>query len=151
MASVYGEWMSVYDEWMSVYDEWMSVYGEWMSVYDEWMSVYDEWMSVYHEWMSVCDEWMSVYDEWIQWVLGVCKDMNGECVWRMLGECRCERLPEKSFVTLPCKLLCLTIYNFCIRLFENKLKLRLYTLHTLYNRCILYILCITDLYFTYSV
>jgi len=27
-------------------------------------------------------------------VLGVYKDMNGECVWRMLGECRCERLPK---------------------------------------------------------
>ena len=64
-----------------------------MSVYDEWMSVYDEWMSVYDEWMSVYDEWLSVYDEWMQWVLGVCKDMNDDCAWRMLGECRCERLP----------------------------------------------------------
>jgi len=27
-------------------------------------------------------------------VLGVSKDMNGECVWRMLGECRCERLQK---------------------------------------------------------
>jgi len=86
---------SVYDEWMSVYDEWLSVYDEWMSVYDEWLNVYDEWMSVYDEWISVYDEWMSVYDEWMQWVLGVCKDMNGDCVWRMLGECRCERLPNK--------------------------------------------------------
>jgi len=28
-------------------------------------------------------------------VLGVCNDMNGDCVWRMLGECRCERLQKK--------------------------------------------------------
>ena len=32
---------------------------------------------------------------------------------------------KKCFVTLPCKLLCVTIYNFCIRLFKNKLKLKL--------------------------
>ena len=84
--------MGVYDEWMSAYDEWMSVCDEWMSVYGEWMSVYDEWMSVYGEWMSVYGEWMSVYDEWMQWVLCVCKDMNGDCVWRMLDEYRCDRL-----------------------------------------------------------
>ena len=52
------------------------------------MSVYDEWLSVYDEWLSLYDEWLSVYDEWIQWVLDVCKDMNGDCVWRMLGECK---------------------------------------------------------------
>ena len=73
----------------------MSVYDECMSVYDEWMSVYDEWMRVYDEWMSVYDEWMSVYDGWMQWVF-FCNDMNGDCAWRMLGECKCERLPKKS-------------------------------------------------------
>ena len=37
----------------------------------------------------------------------------GEC-WTNVGVKGCQR-----FVTLSCKLLCLTIYNFCIRLFEN--------------------------------
>ena len=59
------------------------------------MSVYDEWMSVYDEWLSVYDEWLNVYDEWMQWVLGVWKNINVQCVWRMLGECRCARLPQK--------------------------------------------------------
>jgi len=49
-------------------------------------------------------------------VLGVFKDMNGDCAWRMLGECRCERLQI---------IMCDNI-QFCIRLFENKLKLKLY-------------------------
>ena len=65
---------------------------KWMSVYDGWMSVYDEWMSVYDEWMSVYDGWMSVYDEWMQWVYA--KSMNVQCVWRMLGECKCDRLQQ---------------------------------------------------------
>ena len=59
-----------------------------------------KWISVYDEWLSVYDEWMSVYGEWMQWVLGVCKDINGECVWRMLDECRCERLPKVCHVIL---------------------------------------------------
>ena len=42
---------------------------------------------------------MSVYDEWMQWVLGVGKDKNVECVWRMVGECGCERL-KKRLATL---------------------------------------------------
>ena len=54
--------------------------------------------SVYDEWMSVYDEWLSVYGEWMQWVLGVCKDMNDDCAWRMLGECRCERLQIKKYI-----------------------------------------------------
>ena len=86
--------------------------GEWVykiSEYDQWMSVYDEWMSVYDQCMSVYDEWMSVYNEWMQWVLGVGKDKNVECVWRMLGECGCERL--KGLPRYLCKLLCVMLYN----------------------------------------
>ena len=49
---------------------------------------------------------MSVYDEWMQWLLGVCKDMYVECVWILLGECKCDRLSRYL-----CKLLCVTIYN----------------------------------------
>jgi len=127
--SEYDEWMSVYDDWMSVYDEWRSVYDEWMSVYDEWMSVYewmseyDEWMSVYDDWMSVYDEWMSVYDAWMQCMLGVCKDMNGECVWRILGEWRCDRLHFLNVLSrYLCKLLCVTMYNICISFFEKELS-----------------------------
>ena len=83
----------------------MSVYDEWMSVYDEWMSVYDEWMSVY--------EWMSQYDKWMQWVYAR--------IWMVIVNVGVKGC-QNYFVTLPCKLLCVTIYNFCIRLFENELK-----------------------------
>ena len=127
--SVYDEWMSEYDEWMSVYDDWMRVHDEWMSEYDKRMSVYDEWMSVYErmseydEWMSVYDDWMRVYDAWIQCMLGVCKDMNGECVWRILGEWRCDRLHFLNVLSrYLCKLLCVTMYNICISFFEKELS-----------------------------
>ena len=112
------DWVYMMSDWVYM----MSEYDEWMSVYDEWMSVYDEWMSVYDEWMSVYEEWMRVYGEWMQWVLGVCKDMNVECVWRMLGECRCARLQNKCLLRYTCTLLWVTIYNICIGLFENKLS-----------------------------
>mgnify|MGYP007133234417 CR=1 FL=1 len=41
----------------------------------------------------------------------------GEC-WVNVGVKGC----KKKFITLPCILLCVTIYNFCMRLFEDKLK-----------------------------
>jgi len=44
--------------------------------------------------------WESVYDDWMQWVLGVCKFMYGDGVWRMLGECKCVSIQKKMFVTL---------------------------------------------------
>ena len=62
------------------------------------------------------DVYVNVNDEWIQWMLGVCKDMNGECVWRMLGESRCDRLPKNCFVTSSMQIM--TIYNMSISLFE---------------------------------
>ena len=47
-------------------------------------------------------------------MLGVCKDMNGECVWRMLGESRCDRLQKIVLSSMQI----MTIYNMCISLFE---------------------------------
>ena len=85
---------------------------------NEWMSVYSEWMSEYDEWLSVYDEWLSIYDEWIQWVLGVCKDMNGDCVWRLLGDCRCDRMQ----IQLCCHIIytnyCMWRYTTCVCLFK---------------------------------
>ena len=102
----------------------MSVIDEWMSVLDEWMSVLDEWMSVDDEWMDVLIGWMN---EWIWWVnavnaVSVCNDMNVECVWRMLGECMCDRLPKISVLRYLCKLLCVTIYNILYKYFQNNLS-----------------------------
>ena len=68
------------------------------------MSVYDGWMSVYDEWMSVYVEWLSLYDEWMHRVVGVGKDKNVECVWRMLGECGCDRL-KKRLATLSVQII----------------------------------------------
>jgi len=161
------DWVYMMSEWVYMMSEWVYMMSDWVYMMSEWWvnECICKWMSVYvSEWVYMMSDWVYMMSEWwviecIWWVIECIWWVNAvsarwsvsECVWRMLGECRCERLPQKYFVTLLCKLLCVTIPNFCIRLFENKLKLRLYTLHTLYNRCILYILCITDLYFTYSV
>ena len=61
------------------------------SEYDEWMQ-WIRWVNAVNM-MSECSE----YDEWMQWVLGVCKVINGKCVWRMLGNCRCDRLQKNMF------------------------------------------------------
>ena len=61
---------------------------------------------------------MSVFDEWMQWALGVFKDMNVECVWRKLGECMCIIMPNKCLSRYPCNLLCMTVYDIYIGIFQ---------------------------------
>ena len=61
----------------------------------------------------------------MQCVLGVSKDMNGECVWRMLGECRCERLQIKKnkncFVALSMQSIMCDDIQYLYKSFGNKL------------------------------
>ena len=66
----------------------------------EWVYIMSDWVHI----MSVNVKCMSVYDEWMQWVLGVGKDKNVECVWRMVGECGCERL-KKRLATLSVQII----------------------------------------------
>ena len=48
--------------------------------------------------------------------------MNGECVWRMLGEYVCDRLLKKCFVTLSMQSMCDDI-QYLFKSFGDKLEL----------------------------
>ena len=50
----------------------------------------------------------------------VCKSMNVQCVWRMLGECRCGRL-QKKCVTLSMQIIVCDGIQHVYKSFRNKL------------------------------
>ena len=74
--------------------------------------------------VCVCERRVSRL-RWVRrhiWWVNECIWWVNECIW-WVNEC---------FDMLPCKLSCVTIYTFCIRHFENKLKRKHVSIHQTY-------------------
>ena len=106
---------SVYDEWMSVYDEWMQWIWWVIVVYmmSEWVYMMSDWVYVMSEWVYMMSEWVYMMSEWV-YTMSECSErkvfamfMSSECVWKMLGECKCDRMQKENVLSrYPCKILC---------------------------------------------
>jgi len=105
------------------------VYGEWMQCIWWVNAVYmvSEWVYMMSDWVYMMSEWVYMMSDWVYMVSECSECWVFARIWMMIvhGECWVNvGVKSCPFVTLPCKLLCVAKYNFCIRLFENKLKLK---------------------------